>query len=338
MATLAQIAAKAEVSLATASRALNTSSGRKVRPDLAERVLAAAKELGYPTHKITSRSTQTNNCIAVLVNNIADPYFAQIVAGVESIAERDDCLVTIISTGPRAHAKAEAVKLLADQQLRAIIIAGGLLYPDAAIADLAHQLSLVSSRGIPVASIGTDFSHIHSVKVANHEGAVALAQSMIERGYRDVILLAGPGDHKGALIRSDAIADTITTLGGRIHLRLNTPFGRQAAYDVVGGILTSQHPQLLMCVSDGLALGAMSRLHDAGISIPDQIAISGFSDIPILPYLSPRLTSVDLNAYGSGQAAARIVMDPPQQIVSHHMDYHVHLRESTPYLKPSIVC
>ena len=100
--TLSEVAAHAGVSLATASRALN-GSARKVNPELQERVLASAQALGYsPNVQAQAVARGTSNVVALVVGDIADPYFSSIASGVVRVADERGLVVTITATGPYA--------------------------------------------------------------------------------------------------------------------------------------------------------------------------------------------------------------------------------------------
>src|SRR5690606_40259801 len=124
--TLSDVAKEAGVSLATASRAINGSANRTVRPGLRERVLAAAARLKYsPDANAQAMARGRTTTVGLIVHDIADPYFSSIAAGVTGAADRHKLVVTLATTQHQRGREVQFVEVMHSQRARAIVIAGG---------------------------------------------------------------------------------------------------------------------------------------------------------------------------------------------------------------------
>jgi LacI family transcriptional regulator len=141
--TLADVAERASVSLATASRVLNSGGQRRVGEEYRARVLAAAEELGYTPHaQAQAVARGANNLLGLIVHDIADPYFSAIAAGVMRQAEKHGLITTMASTDRDPQRELEYVRVLRSQRVRVMVLAGTRIADRALARRLAEELSL----------------------------------------------------------------------------------------------------------------------------------------------------------------------------------------------------
>lgn len=329
-ATLTQVAAHAGVSLATASRALN-GSARKVNPELQARVLASAAALGYsPNVQAQAVARGTSNTVAVVVGDIADPYFASIASGIVRVADERGLIVTLTATGADAARETATLVALRGQRPRAVIVAGSRRLRSAD-ADAAAELVAIERGGARVALIGAAAPGaapgLRSVAVQNREGAAALATALAGRGYTDFVVLAGPDDLLTARDRTSGFLDVIPD--ARI---VHGPFSRDGGYQTMDALLASGvHPGCVFAVADVMAIGAMAAMRDRGIAPGTGIAVAGFDDIPLVQDVTPSLTTVALPLAAIGARALELALaDAPDASLSAPFAGVVTLRDSTP--------
>ena len=329
MSTLSDVAKRAGVSLATASRAMNGAQGRSVRPELRERVLAAARELDYLPHAAAQTMARGHsNSLGLLVNDIADPHFASIAAGVTSAAAAQGCIVTLSSTGIAAHPRAEVVNLMTAQRVRALIVAGSVSAIDPALGELRSALGRLVRAGARIASIGAEELGVQSVLLPNRQGATELADALLALGHRRFAVLAGPPDLPSASSRADAFRERVHQGGGTVLASVHSAFDRQAgqrAAELIAGEL----PDLIFATNDLLALGALRQLREAGLDVPGDIGLAGFGDGDALLDVVPSITSVRLDAAHAGELAVQLVLDSDPGVRDVQLGYQVNLREST---------
>nr|WP_221209668.1 LacI family DNA-binding transcriptional regulator [Leifsonia aquatica] len=317
---MTDVAAHAGVSLATASRALN-GSARKVNPELQDRVLASARTLGYSANvQAQAVARGTSNVVALVVGDIADPYFASISSGVVRVADERGLIVTITATGPysgpESMAREEAaLDALRGQRPRAVVLAG---------SRVAGAGTRVGDRE-RVAVIGTGAADLRTVDVDNRGGAAALATQLLALGYEDFAVLAGPEELVTVRDRVDGFRSVVPA--ARV---VHAEFTRAGGHRAMSGLLAAgDRPACVFAVSDVMAIGAMAALREAGIAPGAEVAVAGFDDIPLVADVTPALTSVALPLADIGARALELALaDDPSPAVP--VVAEVRLRASTP--------
>ena len=364
--TLSQVAREAGVSLATASRAINGSATRSVREDLRERVLETARRLDYspdPSAQAMARGRTT--ALGLVVHDIADPYFSTIAAGVARAAEREGLIVTLASTEHSPERELAFVELARRQRSRAIILAGGRLAPDdeaPTSGALNAALHAFRDAGGGVAMIGQPVGDLPVVEVANTDGAADLARALHGLGYRRFAVLAGPSGHRTAADRTGGFTGALAELGSPVADDdvLTCEFTRDGGYSAMRGLIeraggavangavasgavaggaavdgraggggADRLPELVFAVNDVMAVGAMAAVRDAGLSVPDDVAVAGFDDIHTLRDVSPGLTTVRIPLAEVGALATDLALGRSDRTRT-PVRGEVVLRDSTP--------
>ncbi|MBE1878729.1 LacI family DNA-binding transcriptional regulator [Myceligenerans pegani] len=380
--TLSRVAREAGVSLATASRAINGSATRTVRPELRDRVMAAARRLGYvPDPSAQAMARGRTAALGLVVHDIADPYFSAIASGVTRAAEAEGLIVTLASTQLRPERERAFVELVRRQRGRAVILAGSRMVSDdgagapapdteservagpaealvgtAAGQDLESILTAFRESGGGVATIGQAIGSLPVVEIDNSGGAAALARELHGLGYQRFGILSGPSGLRTAADRTSGFRDALASLGNGVRDDDVVPgeFTRDGGYaamteliarsgraragsaaDVAGtdaprgddaatddGTGQGSHlagadpdnaslPEVVFAVNDVMAVGAMAAVRDAGLSVPDDVAVAGFDDIPTLRDVTPALTTVHIALERIGEAATKLALGEP---------------------------
>ena len=333
--TLSQVAREAGVSIATASRAVNGSASRTVRKDLRERVAAAAERLRYvPDANAQAMARGRTTSLGLIVHDIADPYFSSIAAGVTIAAERADLAVTLASTQHDPSREPRFVEVLTRQRALAIVIAGGRRDDSEADKLMSRALDDFRRAGGSVALIGQPLLGVDTVVIENRSGAAALARALHELGYRRFAVLAGPTDHLTARDRCAGFCEALAELGHPVDPEavITTGFTRDGGYDGMQTLLREGPPaEIVFAVNDVMAVGAIAAARDAGVRVPDDVAVAGFDDIVTLRDITPALSTVRVPLVDVGIAATELAIaapaDKPRLV---HVTGTVVLRESTP--------
>lgn len=326
MARLTDVAQEAGVSLATASRALNGSRDRQVRPELRERVLAAATRLNYSPHAAAQAMARgRSDAIGLIIGDITDPYFTGVSAGVSHAVQPSGGVVTLASTGGDHARRITLINLMRSQRARAIILAGALPVDEAELAELDAALAAYAELG-QVALISQPGLTHHTVHPDNGGGAEALARGLNERGYTRAAIIAGPPTHQTATERAEGFARA-----WQGELRIHPcSFDRAGAGQAMVELM-KHRPEVVFAVTDVMALGALAAARDAGVQVPNDVALAGFGDIPTLADVRPQLTTVRLPLEEIGATAVELALGggEPQTL---EIDVIVQWRESTPDL------
>jgi LacI family transcriptional regulator len=334
--TLLDVARAAGVSLATASRALNGST-RRVRPDLQERVLAAAEALHYTANaQAQAMARGRTDIVGLVLGDVADPYFSSIAAGAIRAAEEHRLVVTMACTFGRQERELAYLAALRSQRARAVVVVGSRVQ-DARLNDrLAAEVRAFEQGGGRVAFISQRRIPADTVVLENRAGARALAEALCGLGYRNFAVLAGRADLLTARDRSAGFREGAARAGVQIdpNAVVHGGFTRDGGYAAMNELLDrGVDATCVFAVNDVMAVGAMAALRDRGIELPSGMAVAGFDDIATLRDITPALTTVRLPLEELGTWALEMVLDPPvEQPRVRRVRGEVVLRESTPPL------
>ena len=307
VATIADVAQAAGVSIATVSRVL--SPGPRpypVRPQTAERVRAAAAALNFiPSPLARGLATNRSGLLGLLVPDLADPHYPHIASGVEDSARAADLAVLICNTQCSAQRLVDYLRLLHARHVDAIVLCGGSsLGPD--------ELATLEASSAPVVLIGrpAEPSRLPFVSIDNLTAARQATVHLLAAGRTRIAHLGGPAAQTTMRDRADgyrwAMADAalpplaIETNGspedGLRHARalLDRPPG--------------QRPDAIFGATDRLALAVLAAAADLGVQVPRQLAVVGFDDLPLAPYFRPALTSVAQPARQLGNLAIQAAL------------------------------
>ena len=333
MVTLSDVAKAAGVSLATASRAFNGSRDRRVRPELRDRVLEAARRLNYtPNAAAQQLAGGETKSVALVVHNIADPYFSSIAAGVERGASAFGGIVTLASTGTGVDSQIQVLETLRRQRPRALVLVGGVRDDPDDLSRLRAALSdFRALTGAGVAHVGQPVLGVSTVAVDNEAGAADLATALAGEGFSRFAVLSGPPGHLTAAARARGFAAAMAAAGVAHDPDIPGEFTRDGGYAAMEALLArDERPDLVFAVNDVMAVGAMAAARELGVRVPDDIRVAGFDDIVTLRDITPSLTTVHLDLEDIGERAVRLALDDqeagPHTVV---VGGSVILREST---------
>lgn len=332
-ATLQDVAREAGVSLATASRALNGSS-RRVADAYRERVEAAAARLGYAANlsaQATARGTAP--IVALLVADLADPYFGGLASGVAQAAEAAGLVVTISVIGHDPQREARLVRALRGQRPRGLILAASRT-SDAPHPELAEELAQLEAGGCRVVALGTAADGARTIPIDHRGGAAALGAALAARGYRRAIVLAAKAGVATGEQRLEGFAAGFASGGGRPPRVLRGDFSRESGRAMMQQALADgvEPGTLVFGISDVVAIGAMGAVRAAGRALGGDIAVAGFDDIPTSSDVVPALTTVRVPLKEVGRQAFAAAIDEAWCTAPQPMPVAVVLRDSTPEL------
>lgn len=333
-ATLSDVAREAGVSLATASRSLNGSS-RTVREEYRQRVLAAARRLNYSAnHSAQAVARGTSQTVALIVSDIADPYFSSIASGVMRSAEDLGLVVTMSITQHRPEREAALVRAMRGIRPRSLILVGSRRSDPKAINELQAELTAYEASGGRVTMIAQPIMPFRTVAIRNEEAAADLAEQLVGLGYRSVAVLGGPPSLLTARERVRGFVGRCAQLGVQIPERriVHGDFTRDGGFVAAAELHRRDlsDTDLVFAANDVMAVGAMAYFRTTGLQLGRDIAIAGFDDIETLRDVSPALTTVALPLQQIGSAAVTLALDenPAHRVVP--IDGSVIIRESTP--------
>ncbi|MGR6320453.1 LacI family DNA-binding transcriptional regulator [Micromonospora soli] len=313
MPTLADVARRAGVSPATASRVINGSS-KPVAEALRARVLKAVAELRYvPNAHAQLLARPQRSVVGVVVHDVSDPYFAEVTRGLQRVATEQGRLVIICNSYRDPARELEYVDMLRAQQVAAIVLAGSGYHDPGVNALIDERLGAYAATGGRVAVVGRHRHRGDAVLPANEEGARLLGRELRRLGHRTVGVISGPG----------VLTTTADRLAG-LHDGLSAPLPaewiRYADFTRDGGAracaeLLDAVPGLtaVVALNDSMAVGALGVLRDRGVPVPERVSVVGFDDMPIAADVSPALTTVRLPLAELGARAMTLALAPADE-------------------------
>ncbi|GAA1175237.1 LacI family DNA-binding transcriptional regulator [Nesterenkonia xinjiangensis] len=310
---LADVAKAAGVSQSTASRVLNGST-RRPKPEIADRVRAAAEELGYfPNAQAQALARSSAGLMGLIVHDIADPYFSSIARGAQRGLAGTGVQLMLASTEREAAAEIEAVRAFMSYRTDAILLAGSRGTQDDAL--LQKVLETYQDNGGKVAMIGQPFPSAGGVQIDNEGGAAALAAELLKLGHRRFAVLGGEAELSTSAQRSAGFLAKLKSAGVVPEVVREGTFTRDGGYFMMselissGVVASSSAPLCVFCVNDVMALGAMAAIRAAGLRVPDDVALAGFDDIPTLGDQFPSITTVRLPLEEIGRMTASMTLN-----------------------------
>ena len=297
MASITEVAKLAGVSTATASRVVGEVD-YPVSEATRERVLAAARELDYvPNALARGLLKSTVPIVGVIVHDITDPYFNEVVRGVEDAANAAGYLVITCSSDRDPVRQNSYARLLRSLRAGAVIFAGSGIDDGDANAELERHVTGIRANGSAVVHLSPHAGGPPDVGVDNVAGIAAMVAALVELGHTRIAFLAGPETLIVARERLAGYRRGMTDAGLEIDERLIV----NGAFDRAGGAqgvdeLASRGVDYsaIACANDLLALGALQRLAELDRKVPDEVSVAGFDDISIAALSAPHLSTVRL--------------------------------------------
>ncbi|MEV4558111.1 LacI family DNA-binding transcriptional regulator [Kitasatospora sp. NPDC049285] len=335
--TLQRVADHAGVSIATASRVLHGGGGRAVGEELRARVLAAAAELNYtPNAPAQALARARTSVVGLIVHDIGDPYFAAIATGVMKAAREHDLMVMVAATFRDPRLELEYLRRLHDQRARAVLLCGSGFADREFTGRLAESLARFTGDGGRVACIGDHGVEADTVAPDNRGGAERAIAHLWELGHRRIGVVAGPSELitvrqrlagvRRALEQRGQVPDADCT----VEADFTRAGGGAAARELFG-----RRPDLtaVLALNDGMAVGALAALRDdLGRSVPEEVSVIGFDDLPCALDVRPALTTVRVPLERTGARAMDLILadvadgTPPRTV---DVEVDLVVREST---------
>ena len=297
MSSITEVARLAGVSTATASRVVSEAD-YPVSPATRERVLEAARTLDYVPNALARGLLKSRvPVVAVIVHDITDPYFAEIVRGVEDAAALAGFLVITCSSERDPERERGYVRLLRSMRAAAVVFAGSGLDNRELNEEIDRHLAAMRADGAAVVHLSPPACGEPDVGVDNVAGIASMVEALVDLGHRRIAFLAGPSSLFVARDRLDGYRRGLAAAGIEADdaLVIHTSFDREGGALGVDTLLAGATPfTAIACANDLLALGALERLAAFGIDVPGDVSVAGFDDISVASLTAPALSTVRL--------------------------------------------
>lgn len=317
-----EVARHAGVSIGTVSNVLN-------RPDLVaagtrQRVLEAIEALGYVRND-SARQLRAGHSrqIAIVVLDVANPFFTDVVRGVEDYAEQRGVSLVVCNSGEDANRERRHLDLLAEQRVRGILITP-------VDGSKGSRLEQLIERGMSVVLVDRGAGQLNRCSVAVDDvlGGRLASSHLVEQGHTRLAFVGGPMStpqvadrHSGfTAALADGLADGVesTTIATP---NLTVAAGRTAAA-TIAETPAAIRPTAVFCANDLLALGVLQEMTRRGVRVPDEVAIVGYDDIEFAGAAAVPLSSIRQPREQLGRTAAQLLLEETDEN-AHHEHRHV---------------
>lgn len=304
MATVSDVAEKAGVSVSTASRVL---SGRGyAAPETRRLVLEAARELGFVPNRIArSLRTRETHMIGLLIGDVENPFYSSIASNVESVTRAAGYNVVLCNSDDDPEIERELLTLLQGMRVDGLIVTPTLKNR----THLSHMLE----RGIVIVQIDRKVEGLEAdaILVDNEGCAQAAIEHLIAAGHTRIGMLPGDLDVPTAQERLAGYRKALENHGLPVNKKLIKPgsFHREhAVEDAMELVRSDPQPTALLTANNLLAEAALIALADAGLTVPQDMSLIAFDNVPWMRLTKPPLTTVRQPVADMAQSAAELML------------------------------
>jgi LacI family transcriptional regulator len=293
--TLKQVAQAAGVSLASASYAINGagSVGEATR----EHVLKIAAELGYrPNQSAKAMKTGRTGAIGLILPDLTNPFFPSLAQRVIQAARAHGYSVFLTDTGGSVEAEERAVGLMIDHGVDGVV-----WFP---IADVAPVERLI--EGVPTVVLDRNLPGYDVIQADYAEGGRLAAEHLIAAGHVDIGVISGPHAASSARQRAEA-AIAVVRERGALAWHVHNAFSLDLEPPVMAA-LERRSATAVIAGADLIAIGVMRHVRKMGLSVPDDVSVVGFDDIPWAQLHTPALTTIDMPVEEMAAAAVETLV------------------------------
>ena len=331
MPSIRQVAKLAGVSTATVSRALQQPD--VVAASTRERVLAAVAKVGYtPNFLATNLRKLRSHAVLALVPDIGNAFFSEIIKGMEQVASERGYSVLLGNTHNDPEREFELAARVAARQADGLVTLSARIpfrnYRESlrqgTLPPIVNACECVSGAGVPI------------VQIDNRAAAAKATAHLIDLGHRRIGFVKGPDGSPLTTDRLNGYERALRTasIPLRTEYIFDGDFSAESGLAAAEGLLgLAQPPTAIFCSNDEMAIGAIRMLRSRGVSVPAQMSVMGFDDIPLARYIDPPLSTVLQPKLEMGREAMKILCDllegrAPAKL-AHTLPFQLIVRDST---------
>ena len=286
--TMREVARRAGVSLATVSRVLNDTE--YISEDTRRRVLEVVREFNYFKNVHARRlATGRSDIFGLIISEIANPYFPEIIRGYQATAWSRGFDVLICNTEYDRERTKAVMRKLRESGVRGVAV-----MTSSVEQNIAHELT---AAGIPLVFCNYDSAGklVSNVCIGYEHGINKAIEHVVELGHRRSAVIAGPADNYTAIRIKNALVSGLTARGMKPVCVLESNYRVDGGASAVREVLARpEMPTVIFCGNDLIAMGAMSALEDSGVSVPEDVSVIGIDDIFFSFLARPPLTTISV--------------------------------------------
>ncbi len=312
VATMKDVAEKAGVSTATVSRALM--NPEKVSAQTRKRVQIAVQSVGYDPQPLARqvKRNETRN-VLVMVHDICDPFYSEMLRGIEETADEQGYLVLIADCAHQHPDKKSFSDLIIARQIDGMLLLGSVL---------PFAIDKTQQQNLPPMVMANEFVpelELATVHIDNLTAAYEAADYLFKLGHRRIGCISGPADLTLCQYRVQGFIQALRRHGipAGEHMVYRGDISFQTGAAGLNALISQTNPPTaIFCHSDIIAFGALSQARKIGLSVPNDLSLIGFDDITLANYCDPPLTTVAQPSFQIGREATLLLL---QQVRQHQM-------------------
>ncbi|MCY6484756.1 LacI family DNA-binding transcriptional regulator [Clostridium aestuarii] len=307
--TIYDIAEKAGISRTTVSRVLNNSG--YVKEETRQKVLKAIKELNYtPSAIARSLSTSRTNTIGVVVPEISDPFFGEIIKGIGEIADKHELNIILFDTADSVEKELKALKLLRQQRIEGIMITPTFTEKNFN----SEYLNTLEKLEIPVILMDghVNYEEFSGVFIDHVRGAYDGTEALIKSGHRKIAIITGDMNSRPAKERLKGYKKCLIRNNIKVQDRyiFCGDYKYENAYQITKKILKMEdRPTAIFVCSNMMSLGCVKAFNEEKITIPNDMAIVGFDKLDVLNILGLNISFVNGLTTELGRVGTKMLID-----------------------------
>lgn len=305
MSTIHDVARRAGVSIATVSRVISESP-HKVNEATRSRILKAIKDLDYRPNALAQGLIRKRSMtVGIIIPDISNPYYAEIVRGVQDVAEGLKYAVVLQNTDRKKERIINGIKVLREKRADGIIFSGGIIHGYETLSSLKE----LAARVVVIGRHEVDFP---AVRVDNLGGAAQAVQHLLDLGHERIGFFSGPKMSTSSIDRLQGYKNALAQRGrhyegGLVKQGNLTPeSGFHAAMELLRG---KGRVTAILAGNDLMAFGAVHAAKSLSLRVPEDLAVVGFDNIPLSSYFQPPLTTVEIPMHSVGAGAMQMLAD-----------------------------
>lgn len=305
--TITDIANKLGISTSTVSRSLNN------HPDISDatkkQVLKVAKELNFTLNPIAkSLKSNRTNTIGILVPEIKHDFFSSAISGIEEVAYQSDYTIILSQSNESLEREIVNTNLLVNHRVAGLIVSISQETKD------GKHFQNVIDRNIPLVFFDRACDDVvtHKVIIDDLQSSFTAVKHLIDRGYKNIAHFTGPNELSICKRRYEGYEKALTQSGFQIKEEIIISGGLHEidGYNSMDSMMIKNLiPDAIFCVNDPVAIGAFQRIKEAGLKIPQDVALVGFSNNKITSLVEPSITTVNQPSFEMGKKAAQMLID-----------------------------
>ncbi|SMF19257.1 transcriptional regulator, LacI family [Xaviernesmea oryzae] len=324
--TLLDVARHANVSRATASLVIRKSP--LVGAETRARVEATMRELGYVYNMGAARlRAERSHTVGVIVPNLTNPFFAELLSGIESVIDAAGMVVILANSGDLVERQDMVMRRMREHGV------DGVIFCPAAGTE-PEFLEHVDEWNLPLVQVLRHISE--TVDYAGVDYAAGMRQAvdyLASLGHRKIVFAVHGPIHSAYLERIEGFRDAMVSRGFDPDRIIRVPYQTARIPGSAHLLFDSpEKPTAVICFNDVIALGLSAGLHDLGLKVGENFSLVGFDDVTEADVMRPRLTSVSTAPVTIGENSARLLLDrladplrPPRRVVK---ETQLHIRQS----------